>query len=190
MKPPPHSPRSAPPAFLSVALLILISALGIGGLLFFWGRLLQPGNFGTLGLPLVAFIAGLAATFNPCALPALPAFLTLVAGGDSERSSYTRISLGAGLGAMALVLAVGILIAALGEGSKDFIRANFRWVQLGVGLFMVLLAVLHLLNRTSRLPVLNRLTDHGHRIWERIMTKSGPTDGFLFGGGFVLVGAG
>ena len=67
-------------SLVSLALLLAISALGFAALLFFWDALLKPDDFTAFSLPLVAFIAGPAATFNPCALPTLPAFLTRMSG--------------------------------------------------------------------------------------------------------------
>ena len=123
-------------------------------MLYFWNQLLRPGELASASLPLVALIAGIAATFNPCGLPALPGFITLLGGntGDAGVRQRLRLSLGASLGAMSLVLALGIIVAIVGSGTKGLIAPYFRWVQLAVGLFLVGLASLHMTDQTSRLP--------------------------------------
>lgn len=57
-------------------LLLAVVSIGSVGLMFFWGKFLEPGQLGAVSLPLVAFVAGVAAIFNPCALSALQDFLT------------------------------------------------------------------------------------------------------------------
>lgn len=189
-----------------MAALLLLAAIGIFALLYFWTQLLKPGNLGTLSLPVVAFVAGLAATFNPCALPALPAFLTLMSAGDMPSPTSSRmqrktrggnlgrsrlaLDLSTGLGAIALVLLLGLLVSLLGESTKAFVRDNFRWVQLSVGLFLVVIAGLHLLGQTTRLPFVAPLVAKGHQIWEDAVRDPSPRGGFLFGAGYVLVGVG
>ena len=64
-------------------------ALGIGALLVFVNALLRPDAFATLGLPLVAIAAGVAATFSPCVLPALPGLLAEMTG-EGHFSRVTR----------------------------------------------------------------------------------------------------
>jgi len=169
---------------------LVLSAVGITALLLFWNALLKPSDLGALSLPLVAITAGMAATFNPCALPALPAFLTRMSGEEAARSRHATVSLFAGLGAFALVLLLGLLVAALGEGLKPYVREHFRWAQLAVGATLILLAGLHLLEQTARLPLVGRIMDKGHQIWEWVIRSPTPEGSFAFGAGFVLVGVG
>ena len=174
---------------------ILLVAIAIGGvlaLLYFWNQLLRPGELGSASLPLVALIAGIAATFNPCGLPALPGFITFL-GGNTEDAGVRqrlRLSLGASLGAMSLVLALGIIVAIVGSGTKGLIAPYFRWVQLAVGLFLVGLASLHMTGQTSRLPLVGPVMNLGGRMWNQAMGKPTIRGSYLFGGGFVLVGVG
>ncbi len=54
------------------AIFVAVVAGGILVLLYFWSQLLRPGDLNAISLPLVALSAGVAATFNPCGMPALP----------------------------------------------------------------------------------------------------------------------
>lgn len=174
---------------------VLLVAIAIGGvlaLLYFWNQLLRPGELGSASLPLVALIAGIAATFNPCGLPALPGFIIMI-GGNAEDVGVRqrlRLSLGASLGAMSLVLVLGIIVAIVGSGTKGLIAPNFRWVQLVVGLFLIGLASLHMTDQASRLPLVGPIMNLGGRMWNQAMGKPTVWGSYLFGGGFVLVGVG
>ncbi len=179
-------------AFLPTIALLLVVVAGVSVLLFFWGGSLKPPELHSLSLPLVAIVTGLAATFNPCALPALPAFLSYL--GQSSPASGLRVraksSLWTSLGSLSVVLLIGVLLALLREGAGPFIRINFRWVQLIVGAFLILIASLHLLNQTSRLTLVSALAVHGEKVWRSVMDDRGPHSSYLFGAGFVLVGVG
>ncbi len=174
-------------------LLVAVVTGGVMALLFFWNQLLKPDDLGAASLPVVAFVAGVAATFNPCGLPALPGFLTL-AGGSDEGVGVRRRSglcLAAGLGSLSLVMVLGIIVAFAGAGTKGVIAPYFRWVQLAVGLLLIGLAGLHLIGQTERLPLVGRIMALGSRAWEESMGGR-PTvrSSYLFGVGFVAVGAG
>ena len=176
---------------ISLVLLPAVAAGGIATLLFFWNQLLKPGELSSISLPVVALVAGVAATFNPCGLPALPGFITFLGGGE-QTSAGRRLALSTSvsLGAMSLVVALGIVVAIVGGGTKDLVAPNFRWVQLGVGLFLVTLAALHLTGRTETLPVLGPVMGLGSRVWEGAVSRPTPRGSYLFGAGFVLVGVG
>lgn len=180
--------RKAIPAVLLLAFL----AAGVAALLFFWNELLKPDEFGAASLPLVAFVAGVAATFNPCGLPALPGFLTFTGAGDKAPGLGRRsgLSLGASLGAMSVVIVFGVIVAFAGAGSKGLIAPYFRWVQLGVGLALIGLAALHLMGQTERLPLVGRIMGVGSHMWDGAVDRPTPRGAYLFGAGFVLVGAG
>ena len=176
---------------LSLVLLVAVAIGGVATLLFFWNQLLKPGELSSISLPVVALVAGVAATFNPCGLPALPGFLTFLGGGkDASAGRRLGLSLSVSLGAMTLVIALGILVAFVGSGTKGLIGPNFRWVQLGVGIFLVSLAVLHLAGRTERLPLVGPVMGLGSRVWEGALGNPTPRGSYLFGAGFVLVGVG
>ena len=173
-------------------LLLAVAIAGVVALLFFVKELLKPAELGSLSLPVVAFLAGVAATFNPCGLPALPGFLTFVGGGEKELKARRRagLSLATSLGAMTLIIALGIIVALVGAGTKGLIAPYFRWVQLGVGLFLIGIALLHLTGQTTRLPLVGPVMALGSRMWEGAMGKPTARSCYTFGGGFVAVGAG
>lgn len=173
-------------------LLLAAVAAGVLGLLFFWREVLHSSNFASLSLPVVAIVAATASTFNPCSLPALPGLVaaTAAAGTGAERRTKVMVSLAASAGAGAVVLAIGLLVAAVGAGTKDVAEQYFRWVQLGVGLVLVAVAVLHLAGQTSRLPLVAGLTRLGGRVWEAGVANPSPRACLGWGAGFVAVGAG
>ena len=176
---------------ISGGLLLAVVIGGIAALLYFWSQLLRPGDLGSLSLPVVAFTAGVAATFNPCGLPVLPGFLAFMGGGGGAGARRRAgMSLAASLGAMSLVIVLGIIVGFAGAGTKGLIAPNFRWVQLAVGLFLIGLATLHLMGQTTRLPLVGPIMDLGSRVWEGAMGRPTPRGSYLFGAGFVLVGVG
>ncbi len=172
------------------AIFVAVVAGGVLVLLYFWSQLLRPGDLNAVSLPLVAFIAGVAATFNPCGMPALPGFLAFGGGGRMGLGRRAGLGVAASLGAMSLLIGLGIIVAFVGAGTKDLIGPNVRWVQLGVGLFLVAVAVLHLSGQTSRLPLVGQTMGLGSRVWEGALGKPTPRGSYLFGAGFVLVGVG
>ncbi len=183
----PSVGRRALPTLLFVAL----AAGGVAGLLFFWNELLSPDDLGAASLPLVAFVAAIASTFNPCGLPALPGFLTFTgAGQDISRRRRGRLSLSVSLGAVSIILIFGIIVAAAGAGTKGLVTPHLRWVQLGIGVALIGLAVLHLSNRSERLPAVGRIMAMGSRMWDGAVGNPTAKGGYLFGAGFVAVGAG
>ncbi len=178
---------------ISAGLLLLgVVAGGVLILLYFWNQLLRPGDLNAISLPLVAFVAGIASTFNPCGLPALPGFLAL--GGDKDNAlglgRRSGLSLATAVGAMTIIIVLGIIVAIVGTGTKGLIAPYFRWVQLSVGLFLVTVAVVHLGGQTSRLPLVGQVMGIGSRIWDQAMGKPTPKGSYLFGAGFVAVGIG
>ena len=183
--------RIATQRVISGVLLLAMATGGIAALRFFWNQLLKPGELSSISLPIVALIGGLAATFNPCGLPALPGFVTFLGGGeDTTVERRFKLSLSASLGAMSVIMILGILVAFAGAGTKGLIAPHFRWVQLTVGLLLVALATLHLTGQTTRLPLVGPIMSLGNRMWEGAMGRPTPRGSYLFGGGFVLVGVG
>lgn len=173
-------------------LLLALVASGMLALLFFWREVLHTSDFASLSLPLVAVVAAVASTFNPCSLPALPGFVaaTAAAGSGAERRSRLVTSLAASAGAATVIVALGLLVAALGAGTKGVAEQYFRWVQLGVGVVLVAVAALHLAGLTSRLPFVAALTRVGGRAWEAGVGNPSARACFGWGAGFVAVGAG
>ncbi len=184
--------RTASRNLASVILLVALVVGGIIALLVFWSQLLKPGDLSSVSLPLVALAAGVAATFNPCSLPALPGFLATGASDDGTLRMRDRsgLSLSASLGAMTVIIVFGIIVAFAGKESKELISPYFRWVQLGVGLSLVGLAVLHITGQTNRIPLVGAIMGVGSRMWQGSMGKPTARNGYLFGAGFVAVGAG
>ena len=175
---------------IAVLLLLAVAAGGIFALQFFWRQILRPGQLSAFSLPLVALIAGVAATFTPCSLPALPGFLTIMGGSGAKAGVPRRasMSLTASLGAMSVVLLVGVIVAIVGEGAKGIIAPNSRWIQLVMGLFLVTISILHLFNKTSKLPFVGPIMSAGNQIWDRAIDEHSTRNHYLFGAGFVLVG--
>lgn len=173
-------------------LLVEWCAAGVFVLLFFWNEVLNAEDFASLSLPLVAVVAGVASTFNPCSLPALPGFVvaTGAAGAEPGPGRRARTSAAAALGASGVVVALGLVVAVAGDRTKNLIEPHFRWVQLVVGVVLVGLAGLHLAGRTSSLPAIGRVTGLGGRAWDAAVGKSGVRSSVAWGAGFVAIGAG
>ena len=91
---------------------------------------------------------------------------------------------------MSVVIVFGVIVAFVGAGSKGLIAPYFRWVQLGVGLALIGLAAVHLMGQTERLPLVGRIMGVGSHVWDGAMGRPTPRGSYLFGAGFVLVGAG
>jgi cytochrome c biogenesis protein CcdA len=130
----------AAPAIGAGVLLVAVVAGGVLSLLYFWSELLQPGGLNAVSLPLVAFLAGVAATFNPCGLPALPGFLAFGSGAGAGLKRRPGLSLAVAFGSLSVVVALGIVVGVAGSGTKGVISPYFRWVQLAVGVFLILMA--------------------------------------------------
>ena len=171
-------------------ILLAVVAGGVLALLYFVNQLLRPGDLSAVALPLVALVAGVGATFNPCGMPALPGFLAFGGGGEIGVRRRAGLGLTASLGAMSLLIVFGIIVAIVGAETKQFITPGVRWIQLGVGLFLVGVAVLHLANQTSRIPLVGQVMGLGSRVWEGALGNPTPRGSYLFGAGFVLVGVG
>ena len=179
-------------AAISTFALLALPVGGVTVLLVFWTQFLRADDLGKASLPLVAFIAGVAATFNPCGLPTLPGFLALM-GEDAQGSKLRRrasMSLGASLGAMTLVAILGIIVAIVGGGTKGLIEPYFRWVQMGVGIFLVTLAFMHIFDKTANMPLVGPVMKVGGLMWNHAIGKPTMKGSYIFGGGFVLVGVG
>ena len=177
---------------VSGAAFVAVSALGLAALLFFVKQLLRPDDLSALGLPVVALTAGVAATFNPCGLPALPGFLTFIGGADdaTSRGRRLRLSLATSLGAGSVVMVLGIVVALVGGGTKGAVAPYVSAVQFVVGLTLIALAVLHLAGKTEGVPLLGPVMTVGSRLWERSVGRPTAGSSYLFGAGFVAVGSG
>ncbi len=182
-----RSPRHA----ASIVALILVVGGGIATLLFVWHTILEPDDLGLASLPVVAFVAAVASAFSPCGLPALPAFLTFSgAGANVSLRRRSGLALSVSGGAVAVVLVFGVVVAAAGAGTDGLVSPHLRWVQLALGVGLIGLAVLHFAGRSERLPLIGRVIALGGRAWDASMERPTPRGGFLFGAGYVAVGAG
>ena len=176
----------------AVAILFTLSAGGIAGLLLFWDQVLPSEDLASLSLPVVALVAAVASTFNPCSLPALPGFLAAAGavGEDVPPRRRVELSLAASAGAAAVVAVIGVVVALAGSGTKDLVEPRFRWVQLAVGVVLVLVAALHLAGQTSRLPFVRSVMRVGDRAWGSAIGTPTGRSSFVWGAGFVAIGAG
>lgn len=171
----------------STAAFLAIAGGGLVGLLFFVNGLYAVGRLGALSLPLVAVVGGVAATFNPCGLPVLPGFLA-VGAGDASATRRTQLSLAAALGAVSVVMLLGVVVAVLGMEVQILVAPHFRWVQGVAGALLAAIAVLRLARQTERLPLIGSLVAAGSRVWESAVRRPTPFGAYLFGAGFVAVG--
>ena len=176
----------------SGVLLVAVIAAGLAALVFFWNEVVGRDDFSAVSLVLVAVLAGVAATFNPCSLPALPAFLMSAGAGGATpgRGRRARLSLATALGAISIVTVVGVIVGLAGAGTKSLIAPYFRWVQLGVGIFLIGVATFHLLGFTHRLTFVGPVMSFGSRVWDRATRQKTSGSSYLLGAGFVLVGVG
>jgi cytochrome c biogenesis protein CcdA len=171
-----------------LALFGLTSAGGIAGLLVFWYRLFEPVEFDAFSLPVVALVGGIAATFNPCALPALPGFLA--GGGRTPSAGGRRVSaLAASAGAATIALVFGAAVAIFGATAEAVLEPPVHGVQLTLGLAIAALAFLHIVDRADVIPLVRRLSGVGTRLWDAAMRRPSRRASYVFGGAFLAVGA-
>jgi len=159
-----------------------LAAGGVLVLLFFSEGLLMAGRLGAVSLPLMAVAGAVASAFNPCSLPALPAFLGR--GGGARADPGTS----AALGAVTVVLAFGLVVTVLGMEVQVLVAPGLGWVQVGAGAVLIVMALLHLTGRMGRLPLGGALVTAGSRLWELTLQRPTRLGDYLFGAGFVAVG--
>jgi cytochrome c biogenesis protein CcdA len=172
---------------VSALALLALAAAGVVAMVYFGREMLLKHRLGALSLPLLAVVAAAGATFNPCALPGLPAFFAF-SRREGARGSLVGLGLAAGLGAMTAVVALGVVVSILGMEAQLLIAPHFRRVQVGAGVLLVALAVLHFTGQAARLPLLGHLSAAGGRIWDRTTRHPNPVGAYFFGLGFVAVG--
>jgi cytochrome c biogenesis protein CcdA len=176
---------------LGTAALILVGAIATAGVLllvYFTSRMLMVGRLGLLSLPLMAVVGGVASAFNPCALPALPGFLMFCGGPRQPLRQRAAIALAAGGGAFVVVTAILGVVAVLGMEAQLLVAPKFGGAQVCFGLVMILLAAAHLLGMAPRLPLVDKMTAAGSRLWDAAVERPNPSGAFLFGAGFLAVG--
>jgi len=171
-----------------LGLFALATAGGIAGLLLFWYRLFAPVEFDAVSLPVVALVGGIAATFNPCALPALPGFLARSAR-PGRPGSDRAVPLAAGTGAASVVVVFGLTVAALGAAAENALEPPVHSVQLALGLIVASLAILQLIDRADVIPLVGWLARLGARAWDAAVRRPGLRGSYVFGGAFIAIGA-
>jgi len=167
---------------------VALASGGVVVLLFFAGQLLMRHRMDALSLPLLALVAAVAATFNPCVLPALPAFFALGGRADPGLRRRAALGLSMGLGAMSVVALFGAVVAWLGMQAQMLVPVHFGWVQIGTGMVLLVLALVHFLGLAGRLSLIGRITALGAWVWDRAVAQPNAGGAYLFGAGFVAVG--
>jgi hypothetical protein len=89
-----------------------------------------------------------------------------------------------------VIIVLGLLVSVAGSGTKDLVEPRFRWVQLVVGVALIGLAALHFTGKSSRLAFFGRVTALGGRAWDAAVGRASTRSSFLWGAGFVAIGAG
>jgi cytochrome c-type biogenesis protein len=99
-----------------------------------------------------AFLAGAAATINPCGIAMLPAYISYYLGHESGQANAAK-GLQAGLllsaGVLAVFTGVGLIIAALGTAIAQFVP----WLAVLIAVALVLAGVATLLDRAPALSI-------------------------------------
>lgn len=142
----------------------------------------MAGRLGTVSLPLMAAAGAVASAFNPCALPALPAFMRRGGGARGDPGPA------AALGAVTVVLAFGLVVTILGMEVQILVAPGLGWLQVAAGAALIAIALLHLTGRIGRLPLGAALVSAGSRLWELTLRRPTRLGDYLFGAGFVAVG--
>lgn len=167
-----------------LSLFAVTSAGGVAGLLFFWYRLFAPVEFDAISLPAVALVGGVAATFNPCALPALPGFLARTRSG---RAWVTALAACAGAGTV--VAGFAAIVVALGAAADRTAAPWIHGFQLMMGLTVAAFALVHLVDRADVIPLARTLSSLGARCWDVAMRRPGTRASYVFGAAFIAVGS-
>jgi len=179
--------------YMVVILLLIVSGYG----LFLWFVINIMKGEAAYGLLFVALVAGIAAFFNPCAFPLLPAYLAkyYTEGEGAKESSPTTIirsGFAASLGLITFNLILGLSIGLLGAGfGKTFSIAGdtpniiVLWFRGIVGALLMYLGISHITGRGNPFAML------GHLWHPRIHNGQTPFTKFYgYGFGYTLLGIG
>lgn len=176
----PETGRSRFPVSAVAAVFVLVGIGLVGWLAFlaFVTDVLAPREFASYGLIVVAALAAVASFFSPCSFTVLPSYVALMPGGGGRRSVQRAAINGAaaGLGVLTavgvLAIVIGLLGTALGPSlsvTSDEPSTLVRGLRIGVGAFLVLMALIHLAGLSHRIPLLGSIatlaiqTDRGDR---------------------------
>ncbi|MFQ5795191.1 MAG: cytochrome c biogenesis CcdA family protein [Candidatus Bipolaricaulia bacterium] len=110
-----------------------------------------------LGLLSFAFVAGMAAFFNPCGFAMLPSYVSHYIGreGGADRNWFTSLVKGLRLGGtvssgfFTIFVGLGLIVSALGS----IIARYIPWVASVIGVGLVILGVLMILSDAPRTKV-------------------------------------
>jgi cytochrome c biogenesis protein CcdA len=130
----------------------------------------------------MAAAGAVASAFNPCALPALPAFMGRGGGARADPGPA------AALGAVTVVLAFGVVVTVLGLEVQILVAPGLGWLQVVAGTALIAMALLHLTGHIGRLPLGASLVTAGSRLLELTLRRPTRLGDYLFGAGFVAVG--
>ncbi len=94
----------------------------------------------------LAFLAGMASFFSPCAFALLPGYISYYIGLTSSRAAYTGILAAAGI--LTFYLAIGLLVYLLGSAVSPYLR----YFKPGVGIVFIFLGTMLYYSYTARFP--------------------------------------
>lgn len=184
-------------AVAAVFLLLGIGLVGWLAFLAFVTDVLAPREFASYGLIVVAAFAAVASFFSPCSFTVLPSYVALMPGGGRQRS-VRRAAINGAAAALGVLTAVGVLGIAIGllgtalgpslSVTSDDPNTLVRGLRIGVGAFLVLMAVIHLAGLSHRIPLLGTVAT--------LAIRSAPGDRrtlpalYGYGAGYVAIGVG
>ncbi len=192
---PNHDATAVSRYLLLVAAVVVAATAGYVGYLVY-PRFDLPAAAGA-GLFVLAAAAGWAAFFSPCSFPLLATLLARHTGAGQPVGSRLRRALlfaaSLSVGAVAFVLAVGVLFALGGRGLAEavtFTSTTGRAIRVIVGVLLIVLGLI----QTNRLNVsLRRLEPAIHGLLRRqaALRRPHPVAGTaLFGFGYLAAGFG
>jgi cytochrome c biogenesis protein CcdA len=136
------------------------------------------------GLAALAFSAGMASFFSPCATAMLPAFASLYLGsGNQSVGFYRRLSKGvifglvATLGFVALYVSAGTIISVAGRQVASFIP----YLSVLIGLALAVIGVSMLVGKSIMLPSLPLISSISVSTGSEMTTKNVFGYGLVFG---------
>jgi len=176
-------------------ILALMAIIALGYFTFIYYVTSVTANFASLGLILVAVVAGISMFFNPCSFTLLPGFLSFFskkAGSGNKIRGTLSLGIIAALGMITFSIILGLAIALLGEGfGKSLALASpnpnifvvaFRGI---IGAALISLGIMHFRNIGFHFGFLERFSQ------SLAPHKKGPIFGiYLYGFGYNALGIG
>ncbi|MBI4218563.1 MAG: hypothetical protein HY682_00360 [Chloroflexi bacterium] len=195
----PETGRPRFPAGPLVAFFLLLAIGLVGWLAFlaFVTDVLAPRQFASYGLIVVSAFAAVASFFSPCSFTVLPGYVAMMPGGGGPRS-LQRAAINGGTAALGVLTAIGLLGVAIGllgtalgpslSVTSDEPSTVVRGLRIGVGGFLVAMALVHLAGLSHRLPLLGKAAT--------LAIRADPGDRrtlpalYAYGAGYVAIGLG